>query len=539
MNAILINLDEIFIWVARASLYAVAVIAVIVLVQTLARRALAAKWIFALWAILLLRLVIPVGPESGWSLWNLAPRQWTQQILFEPDSAPAISGGPAIFAPSAAGNEATILPVGGFSLWSTLRTFLPVVWLAGALFIICSIIIGDIRLWNTVRRLPFVTDHALLEILEECRQSMRIWTVVGLVVTDRVKSPILFGFIRPRILLPSDLARDLPPERLRYVLLHELAHLKRRDILTGWILAFLQALHWFNPLVWWAFSRIRFDRELACDEQALSRIPNEERRHYGDVLIGMLERFNHIHHLPAIAGILENKKQLKRRLVMIRKFRRPARSEIIAFTALLAVLSIALLTEPRPLLSQFQSNEQSDYASTVSEIAIMDGDEDKLALGDMKVAEFYLERGNIAAALKRLQHIVENYKNFKYMDAVLERIDELYNRLGEESDQTFINSGETYGGGMPDGLLPPEILFRLNPIYTEEARAAKIQGIVVLQVLIRKDGAVDVIEVLQGLGYGLDEAAIDAMTDWRFSPATHDGVPIDITADIEIKFALF
>ena len=364
MNLILGNLDEIFMWVARASMYAVAVIAIIVLVQALTRRVLAAKWICALWVILLLRLVIPAGLESSWSLWNLKPQNWIQQTFSEPDTAPAISGGIVTFTPSITVSDAALLPNEDFSLWHRLRTILPGIWLAGALLLLCGIIFSSLRLWNAVRRLPFVTDHALLELFEECRQSMQVRTMVGLVVTDRVKSPILFGFIRPRILLPADLVQELPPERLRYILLHELAHLKRRDILTGWILAFLQALHWFNPLVWWAFGRIRFDRELACDEQALTRVPEDERRHYGDVLIGMLERFNHIHHPPAIAGILENRDQLKRRLVMIKKYRRPARREIIAFAALLAVLSIALLTEPR-LLSSW-SNEQSDEIQIVN-----------------------------------------------------------------------------------------------------------------------------------------------------------------------------
>ena len=355
MNAIWINIDEIFAWVARASLYAVAVIAVIVFAQALMRRALSAKWICALWIILLLRLAIPSGPEFGLSLWNLAPQLWVQQAISGSEipamqqgmaelNVQALSGGFFDDALQTAESEAAIAQ--GESPRPELWALLPIIWLAGALSLMCGIIIGNLRLWNTVRRLPLTADRALLELLEECRQSMRVRAKAGLVVTSRVKSPVLFGFIRPRILLPADLARELPFDSLRYILLHELAHLKRRDVLVGWLTAFLQSLHWFNPLVWWAFGRLRFDRELACDEQALSLVPEEEHRRYGDVLIGMLERYNCVHHMPAIAGILENKRQLKRRLVMIKKFKRPARREIIAFAALFAVLSIGLLTEP-------------------------------------------------------------------------------------------------------------------------------------------------------------------------------------------------
>jgi biopolymer transport protein ExbD len=249
--------------------------------------------------------------------------------------------------------------------------------------------------------------------------------MVGLIVTDRVKSPILFGFIRPRVLLPADLARELPIERLRYILLHELAHLKRCDIHTGWILAFLQSLHWFNPLVWWAFGRMRFDRELACDEQVLLRVPDAERRDYGDVLIGMLERFNHVHNLPAIAGILENKDQLKRRLVMIKKFRRPMRREIIMFAALLAALSIALLTEPQSLISQqqsliSQSNEQTQDIPNVIPVIVSISD-----TGQIDINGFGLTLDQLEAELQRIyserlnkEIFIRTSQNFSYEDIV-------------------------------------------------------------------------------------------------------------------------
>jgi beta-lactamase regulating signal transducer with metallopeptidase domain len=69
--------------------------------------------------------------------------------------------------------------------------------------------------------------------------------------------------------------RSFSTEELRFVFLHELAHVRRRDILMSWLMALLQVVHWFNPLVWFAFSRWRADRELACD--ALKRsVPDKQ-----------------------------------------------------------------------------------------------------------------------------------------------------------------------------------------------------------------------------------------------------------------------
>ena len=359
-------LGEIFSWTARGSLYAVGVIFIIVLVQILLRRALSERWSYALWMILLARLVIPVGPEWEMSLWNLAPHKlmhwmksdtaaiyqiqpagqnplWTEAM--RGDIPPAAGHSVPIqenARPNALSKDAVSESA---SVLSTLFSILPAAWLAGALAVISGIVFSNLRLWRSLRGLRFATDSALLELFEDCRQRMRVRTTVGLVVTDRVKSPLLFGFFRPRVLVPEDFVRQIPADQLRYIFLHELAHLKRLDILVGWLLAFLQALHWFNPLVWWAFSRMRFDRELACDASVLARVPYGERRHYGGTLIGMLERFSHTQHLPAIAGILENGTQLKRRLTMITKFRPPTRLAGIWAVILIVVLSGAMLTE--------------------------------------------------------------------------------------------------------------------------------------------------------------------------------------------------
>jgi TonB family protein len=90
------------------------------------------------------------------------------------------------------------------------------------------------------------------------------------------------------------------------------------------------------------------------------------------------------------------------------------------------------------------------------------------------------------------------------------------------------------------GVKPPEVLFQPLPAYTEEARKARAEGIVLLQAIIRKDGTVDSFKVLRGLGYGLDESAINTIaTKWRFKPGTYKGSPVDVQANIEVSFRLY
>jgi general secretion pathway protein G len=91
-----------------------------------------------------------------------------------------------------------------------------------------------------------------------------------------------------------------------------------------------------------------------------------------------------------------------------------------------------------------------------------------------------------------------------------------------------------------NGVSTPTLLNNPLPPYTEEARKARIEGIVLLQAIIRKDGTVDSFKIVKGLGYGLDDSAINTIaTKWRFKPATLKGTPVDTIANIEVRFRLF
>jgi protein TonB len=97
------------------------------------------------------------------------------------------------------------------------------------------------------------------------------------------------------------------------------------------------------------------------------------------------------------------------------------------------------------------------------------------------------------------------------------------------------------GGGIyrvGGGVRPPTVLFRVEPNYSEEARKANYQGTVLLSAIVRRDGRIEILRVLRGLGLGLDENAVAALRQWKFNPGTRNGEPVDVALNVEVNFVL-
>lgn len=102
-------------------------------------------------------------------------------------------------------------------------------------------------------------------------------------------------------------------------------------------------------------------------------------------------------------------------------------------------------------------------------------------------------------------------------------------------------SGGGTGGGPyrpGSGITAPDLLREVKPAYTEEARRSGLEGDVVLEIIVRRDGTVGEVKVVQGLGGGLERRAIEAVRQWRFSPARRYGTPVDVVVEVAVEFKL-
>lgn len=331
--------------------------------QWIFRKRLSPRWRYGLWLLVLVRLALPVTPESPTSIFNLARPGWNSKstrlapppTLDFPEIQPRLTS----FATEPNATPQTELtahaPAPAHTPVARLEAPLPdrklnllsvafFCWLAGVLALGLRVGVDALRVGSRVREIRPVTNSRILDVLEDCKQLMDVSTPFAVIESAGVQSPTLYGFVRPRLLLPKGLIETFTEKELRLVFLHELAHVKRGDIVVNWLTTALQIVHWFNPLIWLAFRQMRSDRELACDDLALRYAEANENRAYAQTILKLLEGFSKARALPGLVGILESKTQLADRLSRIADFAAP-RGSVALGLAVALPLCLLTLTE--------------------------------------------------------------------------------------------------------------------------------------------------------------------------------------------------
>lgn len=358
MNGLLTWCETAFWWVLGSTLEATVIIALIVGVQALLRDRLPARWQYGLWLVLLARMVIPVAPPASFSVFNLVNGGlWSVQrasgveviYLAGPSLGLETSYGaglPAVADTALLGEIATPQAIEAIPPWVA-GWVLGVMLLAGYIALVNVMFASRMRQVQKLRPASERDTHLVdpQALLDECARDMGVRRQVAVCETTLVDSPALYGLFRPRILLPPGMLATLDSDALRHVFLHELAHVKRWDIAVNWIVIGLQALHWFNPVVWYAFHRLRVDRELACDDLALRHAGPGESRAYGHTLVGLAETWGRTRYVASLAGIAEGRSNLKRRIRRIARFQYDARTWSVLALAVATALTLVSLTD--------------------------------------------------------------------------------------------------------------------------------------------------------------------------------------------------
>jgi len=267
-------LHLIFAWLLASSLRASLLALAVVCLQVALGRWLPARWRYALWLPVLLVLVAPILPATRWSLENCFAHK-PSPLTATSDTVTA-SLPPGAETPLEAPSSA---PTGSAMLDG--RDLLLAAWLLGASGMLAAGAIGYRRTLLRLARNQVETPFPLCGAVASAAAQIGLTRLPRVLVSTAVESPAVAGLLRPTLLLPASFPEGFSPAEARLILLHELTHLKAWDLPLNWLLCLLQALHWFNPLLWIAFARIRGDREAVCDARVLFADAGDRRADYG------------------------------------------------------------------------------------------------------------------------------------------------------------------------------------------------------------------------------------------------------------------
>lgn len=301
----------------------------------------------ALWLLVLIKFVMPPVVAWPWAIPDpfglsvvgsglVVDERVGDVALLSIESVPDGAGAPAAAADVTA--VASDAPADVAMFW-----FL-VVWMTGSALLA---VLECIRLTRLVRRTRSASPApaALVDRVAWHATSKMGLAPVPIVLVADAQAPSVWGLRRPRILWPATLADQVSETGTDGLIVHELAHVKRRDHLVGWVELIGGIVWWWNPLFWFVRSSLREQAELACDAWVISALPNGRRAYAESLLALSSELPRSVRPSMAVVGIsATTRRALERRLVMIMKGRTSLRLTFLGICSLIVIAAATLPT---------------------------------------------------------------------------------------------------------------------------------------------------------------------------------------------------
>ena len=408
------------------------------------------------------------------------------------------------------------------------------IWATGATLALARFASGTARIWLITRRARPMTIAG-------------VSTDVRVLDAGRGAMPLAWRLLRPVILLPTE-AAEWQPERLRAVLLHELAHIARHDCWTLAMAELAASLYWFHPLAWWAAGRMRRERERACDDRVLAAgvAASGYATDLLEIARGRLDTA-----LPAPAMARASNLEARLRAILDPTIRRRAlRTRVAGVTACAALLVLAPLAALRlhgqaagTLAGTIYDASGARVPSATVSIVNTDTSQSQTAVSN-EVGKY--EFANLPAG--RYQVVVSSpgfAVYFRKVVAIPANLDVVLSLGGISESITVSGKGSQATAALPPSRIrvggnvqAAKLLQQEKPIYPASAASAGISGTVLLRAVIRTDGAVMGMTVLSTPDPALADAAMEAVGQWRYEPTRLNGQPVEVVTTISVNFRL-
>jgi TonB family protein len=507
----------------------------------------------------------------------IAP-SWSVQVNLPSAAPPTLqsqrSGDtPAAGAPQTTSGQTspTNASAGAWPLWRRLwdPALAGSIWLAGAVISLLVLALGFVRLAWIAAHSERIVYGKWACLAWQLSRAHGLKRSVRLLQSDHPSLLVTWGVRRPWIILP-DGARTWSPDRMRIVLLHELAHIRRGDWVTQLAAEFLRAVYWFNPLLWIASRRLRQESEQACDDAVLNG--GVEGSEYATHLLALARSIT-AQRRPAFTGFpapaMARPSSLERRFRAMLNARlnrtpvtRPARATttlaIVAVTLLIAgvgaaqtfsmfsgsVLDSTNRAIPKITLTLISVERQAKYS-------IQSDDNGRFEFVGLPAGDYQFEAS--APGFATLKGTVSVDGRNVQRDLALEigSLEETISIYGSRSTQPSAprsyQNVQTRGNHDPGPctvsavggkINPPRKVADVRPVYPAHLSAAGVGGVVKLEAVIGGDGYVSDVRVVNSPNADLDAAAIEAVRQWEFSSTLLNCQPVDVRMRVTANFVV-
>ena len=238
---------------------------------------------------------------------------------------------------------------------------IPILWVIGIIASLFFFILYSTILKIKLKKKEDITNQERInKILEKTKEKLKIKNKrIKIIIQEEIKTPALFGIITPKILLHKGIL-ELDDKTIEYILLHELMHQKRKDMLKNNIILLLEIIYWFNPILWPIFKAMKNDIEIGVDEKLEKILTEKEQEEYMTAMVEVAKLNSKMKIKDRILCMADNKNNLKRRIQIIKRGEKIKSHKIIKII-LATILSIIIIVV---FLSNPKEANQSNGAST-------------------------------------------------------------------------------------------------------------------------------------------------------------------------------
>ena len=402
-----------------------------------------------------------------------------------------------------------------------------------------------------IQRAPWVS------LAERIAQSYDVRRHVALLQTDASDLLATWGLFRPRVLLPSH-ARDWSDDRMRIVLSHELAHIRRHDWFIQIAAEVVRTMFWFNPLIWIACTRLRRDSEQACDDLVLgARIPARE---YAEHLLEIARTCRHPRATWVSATPMARSSTLERRIAAMlnpalnrTSLSRP--SAIFTMALLLAVtLPTAAFRAAQTAPATLTGSVYDATGAVVPGVALTleNAQEEKQQATSRADGRFTFPQ--IAPGKYVLSATLPGFRSLKQEFELKSARDwdrAITLQVGSLTETITVQERRVtgpVGSSQPQAAQPirvggnikvPRKTLDVHPIYPKSMRDAGREGLVPIEAIIGPDGSVTSVRVVTAQVHpDFAIAAVDAVRQWKFTPTLLNGAPVEVVMNVSVQFRL-